>query len=86
MGKPSVQNFFTQMGGEIQPPPEVEMDYLAGYETDMNGKSIMMAPIYEPVSSLTEEDRGRELLFRVKPTENNIDLPIYNEYFVTKVQ
>lgn len=86
MDKPSVQNFFTQMGGERQPPPEVEMDYLAGYETDMNGKSIMMAPIYESVSFLTEEDRGRELLFRVKPTENNIDLPIYNEYFVTKVQ
>ena len=81
----TVQNFFNSISSEATPPPPVELEYLAGYDVDENGKSILKQPIFSPASSLTEEDQGKEMLFRVKRTEKGVELPIYNEYFVKKV-
>tara|TARA_A100001515_G_scaffold143738_1_gene145696 strand:- start:375 stop:1610 length:1236 start_codon:yes stop_codon:yes gene_type:complete len=81
----TTQNFFNEISNDPEPAPTIELQYLEGYNTDENGKSIMKEPIFVSTSNLTEEDQGRELLFRAKIVEKGVELPIYNEYFVTKV-
>jgi len=48
-------------------------------------QTIMREPIFLPASQLTESDRGRELLFRIKRVGAGKDLPISDGYFVKKV-
>ena len=84
----AVRNFLNSISNEPGQPLFVELTYLSGYEGDIPGQSggsIMGAPIWSPVSNITEEFIGRQLLIKAEPIENNVTLPIYNQYFVKEV-
>ena len=81
----STQNLFQSLSEPAAPAPEIELEWLSGYETDDYGRSMMMAPIFSPISEITEEDQGSEFLFRARSPENTNVLPTYNEYFVKRV-
>ena len=82
---PSVKIMLDQLSDNQAGATDVSVKYLAGYETDSDGKSIMKRPIFVSTSNLTEDDRGRKLLFKVDKAEKDTNLSIYNEYFVKEV-
>ena len=73
----TVQSLFSDILGPKEDLPEVELEYLSGYQ-----KGIMKAPVWLP---LTEEVKGKEVLCRVKQINSKNRKLIYNEYFVKKV-
>jgi hypothetical protein len=78
--KESSQKLILSLVDIEKPLPEVDLEYLSGYN-----KNIMKDPVWTSSNSLTENDKGKEYLFRVKRTSSGKEAPIYNEYFVKKV-
>ena len=85
LNRASTQNLFAALGTTETSAPPVETEYLAGFEVNANGKSVMKSADWRPSTELEGEESGKEFLFRVKRTGKGRQLAIYNEYFLKKV-
>ena len=63
--------------------PDLQIEYLSGYEVNSKGVPLMKRPIFLPVDQ-PPQDQGADYLYKVVKDENSRQLSIYNEYFIKR--
>jgi len=63
--------------------PDLQMEYLSGYEVNNKGVPLMKKPIFLPVNQLPQ-DQGVDYLYKAVKDEKSRQLSIYNEYFIKR--
>lgn len=63
--------------------PDLQMEYLSGYEVNSKGVPLMKKPIFLPVDQLPQ-DQGVDYLYKAVKDEKSRQLSIYNEYFIKR--